>query len=421
MKFNEYNFNPFICKTLESIKITQPTAVQEKVIPILLQNKNVLVQSHTGTGKTLAYLLPILNNIDINLNLIQAIILVPTRELALQVIKILQIFVKNNNKLHVKKIIGGNLDINNNFKQPHIIVGTPTKIRNLFDLGKIKLNHLKYIVFDELDMIYELKFLEEINYLLSKIKSNEKFCFSGFSATIFKEIEFFFNRNIPDFEFVNLVNSTNKVNKNIEHIIIPTKHRNVEEVILKLLASFSPYICMIFINKKNDINQIFNLLKENKYKVCMIHGDMQTRERNQILKKIRNLEYTYVVCSDILSRGIDIDGVSHVISLDFPVDLNYYIHRSGRTGRNNYKGYSYVLSDYDNVNKVEELKKWGINFKNFHLENNQFVEKNILIPKRIKQKDKSNDYKKRMLLSKFEKVKPGYKNKRKKALSKLKK
>ena len=376
MTFKEYNFPEYIVKTLKDLNFNDATTVQEKVIPLILKNKNTIVQSNTGTGKTLAFLLPILSKIDFSKNIMQAIIFSPTRELSFQILELLKLFQKNNKELRIKKFIGGNdsggKSISNNF---HIAVGTPIKIRQYFEKGIIKFSDTNFFVFDEFDMIYDLGFLNDISFLISGLKNKNKINFSAFSATIPQEVKIFFDKYMKNTKYINLVNNTNTTNLNIDHILIPTKHRDSQKVLNALLNTFNPYLCLIFVNRKEDIDDIFNFLVRNNYEVCKIHGGLQARERKQILKRIHNLRYKYIVCTDIMARGLDIDGVSHIISIDLPSDLNYYIHRSGRTGRHNYKGFSYVLTDYKNINKVNELIKKGIKFSELYWNDNSFSEK----------------------------------------------
>ncbi len=425
---NIYNFSDFIIKTINDLKIQKFTDIQTKTIPLLLKNENLIVQSHTGTGKTLSFILPILEKINFSENNLQAIIFVPTNELAIQIFNVLKFFKNNNNNMRLKNFTKMNLNNNKDFKNkntkifPHIIITTPYKFKIIFDLGLIKITNLKNIVLDEMDMIYELGFFNEIKYFISKLKNIDDISISSFSATISQNVKIFFEKEINNIKYINLQDDKKDItNKNIEHILIPTKHKEIKKVLKTLLNSFNPYLCFIFVNKKKDINEIYETLKKWNFNVCKIHGDLTLRERKQILKNINNLKYKYVICSDIMSRGLDVDGVSHIISLDLPHDLNYYIHRSGRTGRYKYKGYSYVLFDNRNLNKIEYLIKMGINFKKLNWTNDHFSEKIDKYKNKNEKvnKNKNFNFKIKQIESKYKKIKPNYKNKKNQKIKKI--
>ncbi len=424
MEFKNYNFKKFIFDTLKNnLKFTTLTEVQEITIPYLMKNVNVVVQSNTGSGKTLAYLLPILNKINYSNNNLQVIIFVPTKNLALQLKKLLLLFKNNNNNLKFYTLIGGNSNINEEKINSQLLIATPSKLKQLYKIGKIKLSNLSTIIFDEFDMIYELELINDINFILQKIKLIKilNLNISAFSATISQEEKVFFEKNITNVKFINLINNQNWNNPKITHYLIETKFKNKLDILYKLLQSFQVYICIIFVSKKNMLNEVFDFLIEKGYKTCKIHGELQTRERKQTLKKILNLEYNYIVSTDLLARGIDIPGISHIISMDLPNDLKYYIHRAGRTGRNNTLGNSYILFDKNNINKIDLLKKMGINFINLKWKNDNFIENNIQKNVKTEENSKTNkyNYKKQIIFNKFSNIKPGYKKKRKEKLKKI--
>lgn len=362
-EFKSYQFKAFINETLKSINFTKPTLIQQKVIPLLLKNQNLVVRSHTGTGKTHAFLLPIFQNLTSN-PCVQVIIITPTRELASQIYMMANKFKDHNSFLTIAKFIGG--EDNEKIKeklskvQPQIVIATPGKLKQLYDHHDLKLTTATRVIIDECDMIFDLDFINEVDYLLSKLRKDINL--AVFSATIAEKLKPFLSKYLNNSILIDIVNK-NISKVNINHILIPTKHRDRLTVLQALLQQFKPYLCLIFVNRKTDIEPIFKFLISNNYQTGQIHGDLQPRERVQTLKRVNDLKYQYVVATDLAARGIDITGVSHVISIDLPKNSEYYIHRSGRTGRGNYQGNSYVLFDTKNQYLVDDLRHKGIKFE----------------------------------------------------------
>lgn len=187
-----------------------------------------------------------------------------------------------------------------------------------------------------------------------------------------------------------------------------------------MLPLINPYICLIFSNTKNEADEIYSLLKDHNYKTLLIHGGLDSRERNKAIKSLNRKEYTYIVASDVASRGIDIDGISHVISLGFPKQLEFYIHRAGRTGRNSKDGTTYALYKQEDLNAIKNLENRGIKFIAKDIKNNEFKDIKSPTYKRIKKNDEVEKQIAKTLTRKNEKVKPNYKKKKKEAIEKIK-
>lgn len=354
VKFENWPFKPFIFKSLQVLSFKKPTLCQAKVIPFLLKNQNLLCQSKTGTGKTHAYLLPILNQIDPQLNQIQAIVFCPTKELARQIIAVIKIFQKFNPQLKSALLISG-IDIKRQSKKyqnmlPHIVAATPKRLKSLYLDFKLPITTCRFVIIDECDMMMELNFLQDLYLLLNKM--NEKVCCSVFSATIPEKLLIVFKKLLKNPQHIFLNSRKQLTNPNIQHILIPTRFQNRINILQDLVNAINPYLCLIFANTKKTIDQIFENLKKHKIKVCKIYSGLSDRQRKQILKRIRNLQYQFIVCSDIMARGIDIEGISDIISFELPTDLYYYIHRSGRTGRHEFTGRSYLLYDTEDNKKI---------------------------------------------------------------------
>ncbi|ADK69480.1 DEAD/DEAH box helicase [Mycoplasma mycoides subsp. mycoides] len=424
MKFTDFGFKKYINDTLDQIEFIAPTSIQQKVIPLLKKHKNVIALAHTGTGKTHSFLLPILNNLKLeeNNNYAQAVIISPTRELSLQIYQNTKLFFKNNPLINCNLFIGGE-DISKNIeqlekKQPHIVIGTPTRLKELYDLNKLRLTTTSYFIIDECDMIFDLGFIEDVDYLISKI--NQDVTIGIFSATISQQLSVFCKKYIKNAHFID--DSQNKIStSNVKHILIDTKNKELEQSLIQIINSINPFLCIIFVNQKDEISKIVEILHKNNIKqVAELHGNLQPRLRLSMLKKIQNNEFKYLVATDVASRGVDVKGVSHIISINLPNDLTYYIHRSGRTGRNNSTGYSYIIYNLKNKIQIEELIKKGIEFETKKLIDNQLVDiktnyKKVKVFKELDAESKQviNKYKNK-------KVKPNYKKKRKQELDKIK-
>ncbi|ATZ18784.1 ATP-dependent RNA helicase [Williamsoniiplasma somnilux] len=427
MLFSSFGFKKYINDTLFDIGFETPTSIQNKVIPLIKKHKNVIGLAHTGTGKTHSFLLPILNNLDLNVSFekrhVQAIIIAPTRELAKQIFDNIKPFQKQESKITCGLFIGGE-DINKNISnlrktQPMIVVGTPTRIKELYEQNELRITTASYVVVDECDMIFDLGFIEDVDFMISRV--NQNVVISLFSATIDENLRPFIKKYLKNSIFIDDSESIPST-KNVEHILIDTKNKEIELVLSNLVKSINPYMCLIFVNSKDNISSIVKILRKNNVgHVGELHGNLQPRTRMATLKKVKNNDFKYVVATDVAARGVDIEGVSHVISINLPSDSNYYIHRSGRTGRSNLKGKSYVLFNIKNQQRIEELKNKGIEFSIQKLVEGELID----IKQREQKKKKNNlnlDTESKIVISKYKntKVKPGYKKKRKDELEKIK-
>ncbi|QGS51869.1 DEAD/DEAH box helicase [Spiroplasma tabanidicola] len=425
MKFSDFGFKKFINDALDEKGFKEPTSIQKKVIPLLKKHKSVIAQSHTGTGKTHAFLLPILNNLDYEVNKVQALIITPTRELARQIFANTKEMLKHNNKATVAFFVGGEAfekqasSLKN--KQPMIVIGTPTKLKSLYESNLLQLTTTNYVVIDECDMIFDLGFIDDLDYMLAKMNNDTNI--SLFSATIANGLKPFLTKYLSKSIFIENIDKK-PTNENIEHILIWTKNKENKEVLKLIVESINPYIVIVFVNKKDQVKEVIGWLKDFGIKnIGELHGDLDPRQRSIMQKRIQNMEFRWIVASDIAARGIDIDGVSHVVSIDLPKDLEYYIHRSGRTGRNQYLGKSYVLFNSTNQHLIDTLKSKKIEFKNMKLANNQLVD--IIERKKNKVINPNNPgvLEEQKIINRFKKqpIKPGYKKKRKLEIEKVKK
>lgn len=361
MKFIEYNIPKNFVDVLDKNNKSKMTEVQEMVIPLLLKSKQVICTAPTGTGKTYSFVLPILTEIDIKNKSTQAIIMAPTRELSRQIYNVIKEFKSKEYDISAALVVGGeSLDeqLDRLKKNPQIVIGTPDRINKAYgSIGNSYLNNFKHLVIDEADMCLDLNFLPLIKDLLNKVKEEEVLT-SFFSATIPNQLQNFINKNISGkFEFVN-VDSKNKSLK-ISHRSIKTNYDERKEILLQILNSekINPFFSIIFCSTKNEVKEVHKFLEENlNQKVGIFSSDLLPRKRKTELKLINNLSYQYVVASDLLARGIDIPGASHIFSFSIPeIGLEYYTHRSGRVGRNNLDGISFLFYDEKEKYKIDKI------------------------------------------------------------------
>lgn len=418
MDFERFGLNKDILHVLEKINFSKATSIQNKIIPLLSKNQNVIALSHTGTGKTHAFLLPIFNKIDVKKRTVQAIIVVPTRELAKQIYQNCLPFVKYEDKNAINLCIG-NLDQQEIKKleknTPAIVIGTPKRLREIYDQKIVALTTANILIIDEVDMIFEFGFIEDLDYLLNKM--TKKLQLGFFSATINEQLQHYLKKYSLNGAVIVDDTQKNIIKNSIKHYLVDTKNRELDYALSVIVNSLNPYLCLIFVNKRQQISQIVKILRKMGNKVGELHGSLDLQTRDSMIKRIRINEFKYVVVSDIAARGLDIEAVSDIISVNLPHNLNYYIHRAGRTARNNLTGNSYILNSQENKNKIEKLKQMGINFYKLKVVDDKMVEEK----QKINHKKVVNDHEIQMIISRYknEKPKPGYKKKRKNEIEKL--
>lgn len=413
MKFDGYELKDYVARALQDLKFSEFTDVQKAVFDKLSSNKNILAKSKTGSGKTHAFLVPIFQNLNELDYSVQAVIIAPTKELALQIYKVTQhiaSFCKD--RIDVRLYSGGS-DRNKEIEKlksslPQIVIGTPGKIKDLaIDENVLKIYTAKYFIVDEVDMTFESGFSDDLD-IITAVCDKARLMF--FSATVAESILPYLKKYMSNVEFLEINNNNDS---QIEHIWIPLKHRDRYECLMDLLGCIQPYLCIIFANKKESVIELSSKLANAGYFVGVMHGDLTPRERKRVLNDCNKLKYQFLVATDLAARGIDIDGVSHIINYELPYDFEFYLHRSGRTGRMHKDGI--VYSFYEDVDDqyLDNLAKKKVKPKYFEIKNKELVEykgRNTRA-ERIKPK---TDYQKQAakFVPKATKVSPGYKKKR---------
>jgi ATP-dependent RNA helicase CshB len=425
-KFSNYPLAPYILKTLDELNFETPSEIQELVIPKALKGNDIIGKSKTGSGKTHAYLIPLLNKIDPSIDEIQAVILTPTRELAMQVNDMIQPFIKNNPDISVKLITGG-LDrsrMMEKLSNPHIVIGTPGRIKDIaFVNSKLNLSKVKTLVIDEADMVFESGFMDDVNVIAANLAI--KLQMLVFSATIPEGLTPFLNKYMNNPLIVTPQKNETVTPNTITYYAVPSKTINKNDKLLSVISALNPYLCLIFSSKIENVEVYYKFLKENGIDAAMIHGDMSAAARRSVMKRINNHEYVYVIASDIAARGIDIEGVSHVINMDFPSKLEFFFHRAGRSGRMGKEGICISIYNKDELPILKTLKEQKVNFVHKDVVNQEFVDLRPLFrekPLKKKKEPTELDVKIRRIISENtpKHVKPAYKKKIKMEIEKAK-
>ena len=415
MTFETFEFKPFITNALKELGFSQPTEVQQRLIPLIQKKKSVVGQSQTGTGKTHTFLLPLMDRIDPTKNEVQVVVTAPSRELATQIYQAAkQIAGFSDPLIRVTNLVGGTDKKRQierlQHQQPHIVIGTPGRILDLLNEQALDIHTANAFVVDEADMTLDMGFLAEVDQIAGRLP--ERLQILVFSATIPEKLRPFLKKYMQN-PIIEEIKPKAVLSETIENWLVSTKGRNTNQQIYQLLTMGQPYLAIVFANTKQKVDEITDYLKNQGLKVAKIHGDITPRERKRIMRQVQNMDYQYVVATDLAARGIDIEGVSHVINAELPSDLEFFIHRVGRTGRNGLPGTAITLYDPANEASIIALEKIGVTFEPKELKNGELVDSydRNRRKKREKSKDELDPTLIGLVKKKKKKIKPGYKKK----------
>lgn len=421
--FDQFTFQPILKDIIDKLHFKNPTDIQQQVIPAILKGTSVIGQSHTGSGKTHAYLLPLFNQINVEKRSVQFVITAPTRELAMQihdeVKKIISFAGKE--KQWISKLLVGGTDkqkmIEKLKEPPHIVVGTPGRILDLVKEEAISIYSANSFVIDEADLMLDLGFINDVDQLL--VRSNKDVQLLVFSATIPQRLEHFFKKYLENPLHVKIDDQLSP--ETMEHRLIDTKHRDEADIIAEISKVINPYLAIIFTNGKEKANKLSESLLEKGIQVGLIHGGLSPRERKRALKDIQNLRFQYIVATDLASRGIDIKGVSHVINAQLPKEEDFYVHRVGRTARAGMEGTAISLYNESDIKLISKLEQKGLSFTFFDIKKGDWVEMKSWNERNLRTKTDANvDKEAWKHVKKSNKVKPGYKKKMKRQQESIK-
>jgi len=359
-----------IIKALSEAGFTSPTEIQAKAIPTLIANEKVDFhgQAQTGTGKTLAFGIPLLQKIDLQDKSVQALVIAPTRELVLQIVESLSFAAKFYDNLKIAPIYGG-VDIERQIRQLkkgiHIVVGTPGRLNDHIRRRNLKLNNLKTLVLDEADIMLDMGFKEEIDFILSKSCKNRSIWL--FSATTKSGIDEIKRTHMKDVESVRIAKK-NVTASNTEQFscVVPMRYR--QKVLCRVIDTSPSFYGIIFCQTKLLTADVAARLSKRGYSAGALHGDMDQKMRNKVIKKFKDKEFDILVATDVAARGIDVNSLTHVINYSLPEDQESYIHRVGRTGRAGNKGTAITFVNSREVRRMKSMaRRFSADIKPFDI------------------------------------------------------
>lgn len=413
MSFAAFQLQDYLLTAIADKGFKQPTEVQERLIPVIQAGRSVVGQSQTGTGKTHTFLLPIFNQLDLKQQNVQAVITAPSRELATQIYQAAkQLADFSDEEISIMNFVGGTDKLRQverlATKQPHIVIGTPGRILDLVTSGDLLIHTTQVMVVDEADMTLDLGFLADVDQIAGRMPDNLQMLV--FSATIPEKLRPFLRKYMNN-PLIEEIKPKTVISETIDNWLISTKGKDVNQIIYQLLTIGHPYLAIVFANTKQRVDEISQYLKNQGLSVATIHGDILPRERKRVMKQIQNLDFQYVVATDLAARGIDIEGVSHVINAEIPDDLEFFIHRVGRTGRNQLPGTAITLYEPSDERKINEIEALGITFKPKEIKNDEVVDSydRNRRQKREKKRDELDTTLIGLVKKKKKKIKPGYK------------
>lgn len=363
--FENLGLSTAILEAISELGFVTPTPIQEKAIPVLLDGRSDFVGlAQTGTGKTAAYGLPLLELIEPQVNIPQALILSPTRELGIQIADDLKLFSKNILNLNVVNVYGGasiEEQIRKLKRGAHVIVATPGRLLDLIRRKAVNLSAVEYLILDEADEMLNMGFKEDIDDILSST-SEDKITWL-FSATMPPEVRQISKNYMTDPVEIT-VGQANSTNKNIEHQYYLLNNRDRYNVLKRVVDFYPDIFGIIFCRTRKETQEIAELLMKDGYNADALHGDLTQVQRDRVMRNFKNRSLQLLVATDVAARGIDVDNLSHVIHYNLPDELEFYTHRSGRTARAGKQGISIALVTPREERKVKDLsRKLKTNFE----------------------------------------------------------
>ncbi len=389
MKFEQTKLTKEIKKALFEIGYVDMTSIQEKTLAPILDGKDIIAMSNTGTGKTAAFILPLIDKIDIDIKKTQILVLVPTRELAIQIVDEIRKFTKYKQSVDSIAILGGK-EIKNQAislrRGVKIVVGTPGRVLSLLNKKILKLDYIKALVLDEADEMLSIGFEEDIYKINKYVMDNTQKLL--FSATITENVKNVAKNILRNPLNITCIENNTIISKSLRQVAIEVKEKMKNECTLRILKSEKYKNSIVFCNTKKKTLEVANYLKSNNMNLEMLNSDILQDKREKILKKLKNGKLDTIVVTDLLSRGIDINDLDLVINYDIPIDVYYYIHRIGRTARNGNKGIAYIFYTGKQINKLKEIEK----FTNTKFEYKDIPMSNVKVSNNIDLKKDEDGY-----------------------------
>lgn len=357
IRMKDYPLSNEIKRALSELGFKEPLEVQKRVFPEIFEKRDVVVKSQTGSGKTAAFAIPICDRIDTEDKYPQALIIAPTRELAVQIKE----DVENIGKYRGIRALAvyGKEPISEQRralkKYPHVVVATPGRLVDLIERKFLRTNDLQYLVFDEADELMDMGFEEQINYIVSKMPVERNTLL--FSATMPDKIEHLIIDQLKDPIRIDIIEEID-IHKKIEQIFFEVEEHKKLDFMKNLIMHEKPTRCIIFANTQNKVESIYAIMKKWNNETGTLHGGMEQENRLKTINKFKKGELTFLIATDLASRGLHIRNLSHVINFNLPFENENYVHRIGRTGRVNNTGIAISLCSYKESERLPELQEY---------------------------------------------------------------
>ena len=361
MNFKELGISESLLNVLKETGITEPTPIQVESIPVIKEGKDVIAEAHTGTGKTLAFLLPIFEKINLELDGVQCLIITPTRELAIQITDEANKLIKAKD-VNVLAAYGGK-DISSQIRKLknsiHMIIATPGRLLDHISRNTVDLSSLKTLVIDEADQMLLMGFKKEIEDIIKVIpKTRQTLCFSATLDSDVKKLAYRYMRNPVSIS----VEKESVTLESIKQQVVETTDRGKQEALFSVLDQDRPFMAIIFCRTKVRVDALEEEMYKRGYNCEKLHSDILQSKREKIMKSFRNGDIQYLIATDVAARGLDISGVGHIYNYDIPESPESYIHRIGRTGRAGESGYTCLFVASKDIELLNNIEK-AIGFK----------------------------------------------------------
>ncbi|SEJ27532.1 DEAD/DEAH box helicase [Paenibacillus polymyxa] len=345
-------------EALKEQGISAPTPVQQESIPLLMEGQDVIAEAHTGTGKTLAFLLPILQKLNLDKRHPQALVIAPTRELALQITEEAKCLAAAEPSLSLLAVYGGQ-DVERQLRKlkggAQLIIGTPGRLLDHLRRGTLDLGGIKMLVLDEADQMLHMGFLNDVETILQEVPYRRQTML--FSATmpagIRKLARVYMNEPVD----VKVKSASSVPVSQIRQVVVQTTDRGKQQALVDMLNTDRPYLAVIFCRTKRRASKLNEELQEMGFESGELHGDLSQNKREQVMKAFREAKLQLLVATDVAARGLDVEGVTHVFNYDMPQDAESYIHRIGRTGRAGGKGVAVTLATPRDVPELRNIQR----------------------------------------------------------------
>ena len=358
LRFEDMNISNEICRAVLDMGFEEATPIQSQAIPVILEGKDIIGQSQTGTGKTAAFGIPLLERINPDDRRLQALILCPTRELAIQVSEEFRKLLKYKDNIRVLPIYGGqpiDRQIAALRKGTQVVIGTPGRVMDHMRRRTIKAETVQMMVLDEADEMLDMGFREDIETILVKIPEEHQTLL--FSATLSPEILDITKRFQKDPEFIKIVRKELTV-PNIEQYYFDVKEKTKLDALSRIIDVYDPKLAMVFCNTKKRVDDLVEMLQGRGYFAEGLHGDLKQAQRDKVMQKFRNGTIEILVATDVAARGIDVDDIDVVFNYDVPQDEEYYVHRIGRTGRAGKAGKAFTFCVGKEIYKLRDIMRY---------------------------------------------------------------